>query len=166
MSRYKFKWTNLDANMLRGLCRDLDLDVGDPAESLRSYYGARPTDDFVREAWPSLLERWLATDGPSRRRVVDDLWAEGLVVGDQPANKAEQMSFLRARNNARRLRKVVLDAFVAVGETTTVIERSTPTSEVAVVDVVVVDHVKQQKKTGKKPDGKASSAAAQAQVAL
>lgn len=162
--RYKFKWTSFDANMLRGLCRDLDLDLADPAESLRSYYGARPTDDFVREAWPSLLERWLGTDGPSRRRVVDDLWAEGLVVGDQPANKAEQMSFLRERNNAKRLRKIVLDAFVAVGETTTVVDRQTPATQA--VDVDVVDHDKQQKKTGKKPDAKASSSAAQANVAL
>jgi len=168
--RYKFKWTNLDANMLRGLCRDLDLDFGDPAESLRSYYGARPTDDFVRDAWPALLERWLATDGPSRRRVVDDLWAEGLVVGDQPANKAEQLSFLSDRNNARKLRKVVLDAFVAVGVTTTVVERPTPETTVTVGDVVPVRSSRRasekRRKEVREPGSNGASVAAQAQVAL
>ena len=90
--------------MLRGLCRDLDLDVVDPAESLRSWYGARPTDDFVRDAWPAMLEGWLAKDRLSRRAVVDALWALGLREGEPPANAAEEMSFLSRRNNAKTLR--------------------------------------------------------------
>jgi type I restriction enzyme M protein len=166
VARYKFRWTNLDDRLLRGLCRDLDLEVAEPAESLRSYYGARPTDDFVREAWPALRDRWLAKDGPSRRRVVDDLWALGLGDGDQPLNAAEQMSFLRGRNNARRLRDVVLDVFVLVGETTMVDERPTPAPPVPAGDVAVPDPGKQQKKSGKKAGIGGVAAATQAKVAL
>lgn len=69
MPRYKFSWTNLDERLLRGLVRDLDLDATDPAASLRSCYGARPTDDFVRDSWAALREQWLAKDGPTRRSV-------------------------------------------------------------------------------------------------
>lgn len=116
MPRYKFSWTNLDDMLLRRLCRDLNLDPTDPAGSLRSCYGARPTDDFVRDAWPTLRERWLANDGPSRRSVVDHLWGLGLGDGDQPSTAADQMSFLRGRNNSRRLREVVWDAFIVLGE--------------------------------------------------
>jgi hypothetical protein len=120
--RYRFQWTNLDGNVLRGLCRDLDLEAGEPAESLRSCYGIRPTDGFVRDAWPALRDRWLAKDPLSRSEVVDALWSLGLGEGEPPAHKAEQMSFLRGRNNARRLREVVLDVFIALGETTAVAE--------------------------------------------
>src|SRR5665647_464056 len=120
MPRYKFKWTNLDDSLLRGLCRDLGLGVAEPAKTLTYNYGARPTDDFVRETWPSLRDRWLAKDPLSRGSVVDALWSLGLGEGEPPAHKAEQMSFLLGRNNARRLREVVLKAFIALGETTTV----------------------------------------------
>jgi type I restriction enzyme M protein len=164
--RYKFRWTNLDASMLRGLCRDLDLEVADPAESLRSWYGARPTDDFVRDAWPALLDRWLAKDRLSRQAIVDALWALGLREGEPPANAAEEMSFLRRRNNAKRLRDIVLDVFVALGETTAIEEHPTTAPPVPAVDVALTDHGKQQNKTGMRSDADGVSTAANANVAL
>lgn len=170
MPKYKFNWTNLHDALVRGLCRDLDLDLADPAESLRSYYGARPTDDFVREAWPALQERWLAKDGPSRRAVVDALWTSGLREGELPARTADEMSFLRRRNNAKRLRDVVLDVFIALGEATAVTEHPTPAAPppplVPAGDVVPPENGKQKTKAGNRPGTEGASAAVKDQVAL
>lgn len=116
LPRYKFKWSNLDEAMLRGLCEDLHLDEQDPAESLRLAYGARPTDSFIREAWPDLRDRWLGSDTEARKFVVEELWNLGLGEGDRPTNKATEMEFLRSRNNAKRLREVVLAVLIACGE--------------------------------------------------
>jgi type I restriction enzyme M protein len=167
--RYRFKWTNLDESLLRGLCRDLDLEANEPAESLRSCYGIRPTDGFVRDAWPALRDRWLAKDPVSRSEVVDALWSLGLGEGEPPAHKAAQMSFLRGRNNARRLREVVLDIFVALGETTAVEENPTSVPPVATREPVRArprPAVEELRPKVRQPDGKGSSAAAQAKVAL
>ena len=169
MPRYKFQWTNLDGNVLRGLCRGLDLEVGEPAESLRSCYGIRPTDGFVRDAWPALRDRWLAKDPLSRSEVVDALWSLGLGEGDPPAHKAEQMSFLHSRNNARRLREVVLDVFIALGETTAVAEIPPATPPKTIREPVRGQQRAAAKETQtkvKQPNDKGSSVAAKAQVAL
>jgi len=113
--KYRFKWTNLPEQMLRGVCRDLGLD-GDPAETLHVAYGARPSDNFVRDAWPSLRDRWLAKDGEARRFVVGELWQRGIGDEEQPGNREAEIAFLRSRNNARGLRQVVLSALIAWGE--------------------------------------------------
>jgi type I restriction enzyme M protein len=167
--RYKFSWTNLDANMLRGLCRDLDLEVAEPAESLRSWYGARPTDNFVRDAWPALVDRWLAKDRVSRRAVVDALWASGLREGEPPARAAEEMSYLRRRNNAKRLRDIVLDVFVALGETEVEEPLLIPSPPVSTEVGAAARPRAAAKETSAKvrqPDGKGSSAASRAKIAL
>jgi type I restriction enzyme M protein len=114
--KYKFQWANLPGQMLRGLCKDLDLDATDPAESLRAAYGARPTGEFVRECWPSLRDRWLASDGEARRAVVEDLWEGGLGTEKRPSGRKAEMEFLRSRNNARGLRQAVWLTLVSWGE--------------------------------------------------
>jgi len=169
--RYKFSWTNLDDRLLRRLCRDLDLDPSDPAGSLRSCYGARPTDDFVRDAWPALRERWLANDGPSRRSVVDNLWGLGLGDGDQPSTAADQMSLLRGRNNARRLREIVLEAFIVLGETKSEERHPVPAPPVSAGKAVPVTPARgtagQGQPTAKRSRGNGSSASAdQTRIAL
>lgn len=60
LPRHGFKWINLPRALLSSLSRDLDLGNGDPAEVLRLAFGARPSDAFVREAWSSLRDHWLA----------------------------------------------------------------------------------------------------------
>jgi type I restriction enzyme M protein len=167
--RYKFQWTNLDGSVLRGLCRDLDLEAGEPAESLRSCYGIRPTDGFVRDAWPALRDRWLAKDPASRSEVVDALWSLGLGEGEPPAHKAEQISFLRGRNNARRLREVVLDVFIALGETTAVAENppaAPPVSAGAGAPARERPESKESRTRVRQSDGQGPTVAAQAKVAL
>ncbi len=69
--RYKFKWANLPPPLLRALCRDLALDgSGEPAVTLQTAYGARPSEEFIRETWDTLRESWLRTDKASREWVV------------------------------------------------------------------------------------------------
>jgi hypothetical protein len=97
---YNFRWTNLPEAVLRGLSRDLDLGVGDPAKTLRSAFGARPTDAFVQTAWPSLRDRWLAHHTEARQLIVDELWQIGLGDGARPANREAEMAFLRSRNKS------------------------------------------------------------------
>jgi hypothetical protein len=67
--RYRFKGTNLPQSLLKALCRDLldaDNHDQDPAAALHANYGARPNQEFIREAWPTLLESWLRITKDSR----------------------------------------------------------------------------------------------------
>ena len=69
MPRYKFKWSNLLPSLLEALCRDLpDVDDYDdnPAGALREAYGARPDEEFIREAWPTLLKWHCQVGEPGR----------------------------------------------------------------------------------------------------
>ena len=70
------------------LTRDDDLDGQTQPEALRSWYGARPTEEFVRENWDVLRDAWLSRDTESRKLVVEQLWSLGVGEGqDYPTNK-------------------------------------------------------------------------------
>ncbi len=131
MPKYRFTWTNRDDRVSRGLCQDLELDTDDPARSLRQAFGARPNEDFVRQAWPYLRERWLGRDGSARRYVVGSLWESGLGrgQGQRLTGKTAEMEYLPARNNAEGLRTTVWTAFLWWGEpddTEAAEDRTTP----------------------------------------
>ena len=106
MPRYKFKWANLPPSLLDELCREL-LDVYDkeftPAVALQAVYGARPTIEFVREAWPTLRESWLRTAKESRDLIVEALQEarheRGLLKGTRA-----QMAYLRDLRTHSRTR--------------------------------------------------------------
>src|SRR6266545_3418702 len=68
MPRYRFSWDNLPPGLLRQLGSGLRLRP--PVDqALRERYGARPEQDFVRDAWPTLIKAWLETDDESRETV-------------------------------------------------------------------------------------------------
>ena len=116
--RYKFKWSNLGPSLLRALCHDLldgeDLDE-DPATALQAVYGARPTEEFIRDAWPVLLKSWLRTSKDSREWVVEALRE---ARGDRTlvSGRDAQMEYLRGLNNSKKLREIVWTELVARGE--------------------------------------------------
>jgi type I restriction enzyme M protein len=116
LPKYKFKWSNLPGYLVRGLCTDLGLDPADPSESLRAAFGVRPSEEFVRVAWPSLLERWLTRDSEARQGVTMQLWDSGLGPDECPRGKAAELAFLRARNNSKGLRRAVWATLVSSGE--------------------------------------------------
>jgi hypothetical protein len=116
MPRYRFSWSNLPATLLQDLGAGLELlppiDV-----ALRNKYGARPKPDFVRDAWPTLLDAWLATDSASRAAVVGALRARGLGSVGAPVESADdQMEYLRSCRNTTSLREVVAGTFTVFGE--------------------------------------------------
>ena len=117
MPRYKFKWSNLGPSLLEALCRDVldDGDLADPAAELKAAFGARPTEDFIREAWPTLLESWLRTSKESRQWVVDTL-REARGEKGSVSGRDAQMEYLRGLNNSKKLREIVWAELVAVGE--------------------------------------------------
>lgn len=114
--RHKFKWANLPPRLLRALCRDLALDgSGEPAVTLQTAYGARPSEEFIRETWDTLRESWLRTDKDSRDWVVEELRAARREAGVLSGREA-QMEYLRSLNNSKNLRTVVWEELVALGE--------------------------------------------------
>ena len=117
MPRYRFRWEQLPGRLTRRLASDLQLD-GEPGTALRKAYGARPGEDFVRDAWPLLRDEWLAKDGAARRSVVTALRERRLGDPDLPvANRQEQLDYLRSCRNSATLRQVVLEEFRAAGST-------------------------------------------------
>jgi len=111
MPRYRFSWENLDRVLTRALVADLQLQ-GDPADALRSAYGARPRADFVRDAWPTLLSAWLGRDRPSTRRIAQRCRERGVGSLDE----RDDLVYLAGLRNTTGLRDIVLDLFIALGE--------------------------------------------------
>jgi hypothetical protein len=66
MPLYRFRWEAISSGLIRRLAADAGID-GDPSEGLRRRYGARPGPDLVKEHWPLLRDRWLASDASARR---------------------------------------------------------------------------------------------------
>jgi superfamily II DNA or RNA helicase len=127
MPRYKFRWSNLPVAVLDALCHELIVDGDDynPVEALRSVYGARPKDDFVREAWPVLLATWLKHDKESRGWIVTTL-REARHEDGTFTNRRAQLEYLRGLRNAKNLRAIVLQMFISRGEIEPAAERPRP----------------------------------------
>ena len=117
MPKYRFRWEALAPSVLRRLRSDLDLGQGNPAQQLRKTFGPRPDNDFVKVAWPSLLDTWLARDRAARRSVVAALRARRLgAYSVTPASVAAEIDYLRSCRNSAALREVVLEHLLAAGE--------------------------------------------------
>jgi hypothetical protein len=116
MPRYRFSWDNLPPALLRQL--GIDLKLRPPVdEALRERYGARPKSEFIRDAWPTLIDAWLAQDRGSRKLVVDELRARRLGNDTLPPRSvAAQLKYLESCRNSATLRKVVAAIFTAYGE--------------------------------------------------
>jgi len=115
MPRYRFSWDNLPPALLGQLAHDLGLPQ--PAHrALQARYGARPGPAFVGDAWPTLIDGWLASDGESRELVVAELSARRL-GGAAPARAAAaELGYLRSCADSAALREVVAAVFTAFGE--------------------------------------------------
>ncbi len=111
----RFDWCVVPAPLLSRLARELGLS-GVPETALRTAYGLGPRQDFVRDAWPTLRDVWLARHTPSRKRVVAELRAKPL--GDltlSVRNRAQQLTYLASCRNTSALREIVLAAFTDYG---------------------------------------------------
>jgi hypothetical protein len=112
-----FSWARVPAQLARELVQELALDTSvKPAAALGGTFGEPPGADFVRVAWPALLDRWLTADADARTDVVAMLRAAGL--GDHetaPRSKTAELAYLRSCRNTARLRQTVLERFLEVG---------------------------------------------------
>ncbi|MGB3287473.1 helicase-related protein [Mycolicibacter algericus] len=117
MPRYKFHWTNLPRPLLDALYTDLafDADPDDPVEALYSWYGARPKENFVQDAWPTLLTHWVSHDTAARDAIVTALRRVRREDGNLTKHR-DQMTYLHGLRNAKNLRDIVLKEFIAIGE--------------------------------------------------
>lgn len=111
MPRFKFQWSNLPVDLLRELAWGLGL-PGDPAEALKTRFGVRPKEDFVKESWPLLLQFWLSGDPVACHELVGALRAKGLGKTDI----ADPVGYLKSCNNSGSLRTEVNRLFLALGE--------------------------------------------------
>ena len=112
----KFRWTNLSRGLARELARAAGVRVSLPREDLAAKFGEPPTDQLVRDIWPTLRDRWLASRPAFRKRVVAELRAAGL--GDASVKvdtKTGQMEYLRSCHQSDRLKQIVLAAFLEEG---------------------------------------------------
>jgi hypothetical protein len=125
----RFDWNAVPGPLLRRLTRELGL-TGGPVQALSGAYGATPRAEFVRDAWPTLRDAWLARDTASRRLVVQQLRERGLGDATLPVgNREQQLAYLASCRNAGTLRQLVLTAFHDLGETTV----GTPVAPIAVI---------------------------------
>lgn len=113
MPRFRFQWSNIEVSILQSLIVDLRLTYdGDAVQSLRAQYGSKPKEEFVKDAWNTLLEKWLVNDLAYASEVADAARKSGL--GD--SSVTNDLGFLRSCRNTIGLRREVLKVFLAFGE--------------------------------------------------
>ena len=117
MPRYRFSWSNVDPELRRALCGDVDDGSTSTETQLRSQYGARPKEVFVSDCWSVLREEWLAADSAARGAIVGTLRAAGL--GDQSiegASLGQHLAYLRSCRNRQTPRQGLLATCVGMCE--------------------------------------------------
>jgi hypothetical protein len=113
----QFSWAHVPEELTRELVRELALDDDVPAAAaLSKTFGEPPGTDFLRVAWRLLVPRWLGVDADARSDVVAQLRAAGL--GDHemnPRGHSSQLAYLGTCRNTVRLREIVLERFLEIG---------------------------------------------------
>jgi hypothetical protein len=112
MTGSTFDWQLVPSSLLRSFKRELGLE-GDPATALKDWYGEVPGDEFAKDAWPVLRDRWLGKNRYPREAVVNELRSRR--VGDLSVpvrSAAGQMAYLRSCRNSAGLRTAVLETFL------------------------------------------------------
>lgn len=116
MARTHFDWSTLPNRLLRQLKDHFEIQGTDVAGALASRFGEEPTDDFVKEAWPTLRDGWVSTDPAVRRAVASALRAKGLGSQTIRGKSAQaEAAYLRTCRNSPALRAIVLSDLLALG---------------------------------------------------
>ena len=116
MPRHRFDWSNLPVGLLVKLARTFELDGADLSSALRGAFGARPREDFVREARAVLEEAWLAESPEALAEVVQALWRPSRDGYKLPEDHQGRLGWLRERNTTERYCHVVLAELIKAGE--------------------------------------------------
>lgn len=111
MPRYRFQWENVPSELVSKIVEHLCL-PGSSIDAIKSRYGMRPKVDFIQDTWKLLVSEWLVHDVDALASVASSL--RGIGLGDTKIERDEQ--YLDSCRNTIRLREVVLDRFIALGE--------------------------------------------------
>ena len=110
-------WGSYPPGFLRQLQHDLNLVGDDPAALLATTFGAQPSDEFVKQCWPTIRDRWVIKSPMVRRSVVAELRAKGLGDTEIPTSTVKgQVDYLRSCRNSAALRQVVVAHLLAAGD--------------------------------------------------
>ena len=132
MPRYKFQWDQVSALVLTTFAVEYGLPLRAVPTELRSRYGARPKEEFVRQNWVPLLDSWLSRDTGARNELVTRLWRLGVGFASEfPKRKTAELEYLRSCRNARRLREEVLEILIRQGEEPPTEKPSLPASKIS-----------------------------------
>ncbi len=117
VAKPRFDWSALPGGLLRQLEDDLAIGGPDVVLALARRFGSVPTEDFVRDAWPALRDRWIARDPVVRRSVVSALRARGVGSKTIQGNSARaEVAYLRSCRSSPSLRAIVLTHLLTLGE--------------------------------------------------
>ncbi len=125
MPRYRFSWSNFDAELISQLARHARLS-GEPAVALQRAFGGRPKPDFIRDSWPVLLEYWLSNEPDYAGRAAGSMRSRG--VGD--AEASDDLAYLSGLRNTAGLRAVIHPLFIERGEQSPVAREMQTSTEV------------------------------------
>lgn len=117
MPKYRFSWSNLDHELLVALVGQSAEPEVSPDEFLRRSYGARPSEELVRDKWKVLLEHWLAEEPTARAGVVTAMRSRN--IGDLSVDVSTpegSLEYLGGLRNTSGLRKAVLRELIRAGE--------------------------------------------------
>jgi predicted ribosomally synthesized peptide with nif11-like leader len=107
----RFSWSNHEKALLERLAADLSL-KGDAAEALEQQYGVKPKADFIKDAWPTLLDAWFPNDDDACRGLGIMLREKGLGNIDIKS----PLAYLKSCRNTVNLREACLSLFISSGE--------------------------------------------------
>ena len=120
VAKTRFDWSALPAGLRKELADDLKIPGDDVARGLATRFGAEPTEDFVKEAWTALRDRWIARDPAVRRSVVSALRERGLGAKSTTGGiAAAEVAYLRSCRNTPGLRAIVLSHLLVLGQPST-----------------------------------------------
>lgn len=111
MPRYRFQWENIPSALISKISAHLDL-KGDLLDAIKTKYGSRPKTEFIQDTWKILISEWLIQDAESLRSIASSLRSLGL--GDLSIDQDAQ--FVMSCRNTIRLRELVLERFISLGE--------------------------------------------------
>ena len=117
MPRYRFQWENVPSDLVNKIVAHLSLPASS-LEGIKSRYGMRPKVDFIQDTWKLLFNEWLVHDVEALASVASNLRSLGL--GDTQIQP--DLQYVESCRNTIRLREVVLDRFLALGEQVQAVE--------------------------------------------
>lgn len=111
MPKYRFQWENIPSALIAKISAHLELQ-DELLDAIKSKYGARPKTEFVQDTWKILISEWLDQDTESLRLIAASL--RGLGLGDLGIEQDAQ--YVMSCRNTIRLREIVLERFIVLGE--------------------------------------------------